>query len=83
MILAGLADLKDDVNNLAIGAFDLTTIDQDALKSLPPSYQLELFTRMKERKVQVNRDAFQQRQAEPQKFSSFQMEEYLKASDMR
>ena len=33
--------------------------------------------------MQSNREAFQQRRAEPQSFSSFQLDEYLKASNMR
>ena len=33
--------------------------------------------------MQSNREALQQRRAEPQSFSSFQLDEYLKASNMR
>ena len=53
------------------------------LQTLPTSMQLELLQRMREAKMARNRESFQQRAAQPASFSSFQMEEYLKASALR
>lgn len=53
------------------------------LQTLPTSMQLELLQRLREAKMARNRESFQQRAAQPASFSSFQMEEYLKASALR
>ena len=58
-------------------------MDPAVLSTLPPSMQLDIMTKLREQKTYVNREGFQQRQAQPLSFSQFQMEEYLKASAIR
>ena len=58
-------------------------LDPAVLQTLPTSMQLELLQRLREAKMARNRESFQQRAAQPASFSSFQMEEYLKASALR
>lgn len=68
---------------MALAAGNLDNLDPTVLSTLPPSMQLDIMTKLREQKTYVNREHFQQRQAQPQSFSQFQMEEYLKASAIR
>ena len=61
----------------------MDNIDPAILANLPPSVQLDVMTKLREQKTYINRDGFQQRQAQPLSFSQFQMDEYLKASAVR
>jgi len=62
---------------------DADELDPVVLQTLPTSMQLELLQRLREEKMARNRESFQQRAAQPASFSSFQMDEYLKASALR
>ena len=72
-----------DEGDLILAAANMDNIDPAILANLPPSVQLDLMTKMREQKTYMNRDGFQQRQAQPLSFSQFQMDEYLKASSVR
>lgn len=74
---------SEDAGDIAIADALPEEIDPSVLSSLPPSIQLDIITKLREKSMQSNREAFQQRRAEPQSFSSFQLDEYLKASNMR
>ena len=78
-----MKDESSDDEGFVINDASLDQIDPTVLSSLPHSVQLDIIAKMREKKVQANREAFEQRQAEPENFSNFQMEEYLKASEMR
>jgi len=60
---------------------------KDLLRSLhlkTTSYpQLDLMTKIRDNKIYENRARFQQHAAQPLNFSSFQIQEYLKASAFR
>lgn len=75
-------EMSDDDGTFVIDG-TMEQIDPAVLSNLPQSLQLEVISKLRERKVQANREAFQKRQAEPKSFSDFQLEEYLKASQMR
>ncbi|KAK9861414.1 hypothetical protein WJX84_011927 [Apatococcus fuscideae] len=60
-----------------------TELDPEVLGTLPPSMQLEFMDKMRERMVSENREQFQARTGTPIDFSSFQMQQYLKASAFR
>ena len=72
-----------DEGDLIVAAANMDNIDPAILANLPPSVQLDLMTKLREQKTYLNRDGFQQRQAQPLSFSQFQMDEYLKASAVR
>ena len=72
-----------DEGDLIVAAEGLESVDPAVLSTLPPSMQLDIMTKLREQKTYVNREGFQQRQAQPLSFSQFQMEEYLKASAIR
>ena len=78
-------DEEEDIDegDLILAAANMDNIDPAILANLPPSVQLDLMTKMREQKTYINRDGFQQRQAQPLSFSQFQMDEYLKASAVR
>ena len=77
-----VAESSDEEGTILLPT-DLDSVDPSVLSNLPASAQLDIITKMRERRVQANRDAFQQRRAKPQSFSSFQLEGYLKASNIR
>ena len=58
-------------------------LDAAVMSTLPPSMQLDLLQRMRDHKIFENREHFQQRAQQPGSFSSFQIQEYLKASAFR
>ena len=60
-----------------------TELDPEVLGTLPPSMQLEFMDKMRERMVSENREQFQARTGIPIDFSTFQMQQYLKASAFR
>ena len=60
-----------------------TELDPEVLGTLPPSMQLEFMDKLRERMVSENREQFQQRTGIPIDFSTFQMQQYLKASAFR
>ncbi len=62
---------------------DADELDPVVLQTLPTSMQLELLQRLRDEKMARNRESFQQRAAQPASFSSFQMDEYLKASALK
>lgn len=45
--------------------------------------QLDLLTKMRDNKIYENRERFQRHAQQPASFSSFQIQEYLKASAFR
>lgn len=72
-----------DEGDLILAANNMGSIDPAILSNLPPSVQLDLMTKLREQKTYMNREGFQQRQAQPGNFSQFQMDEYLKTSAIK
>ena len=59
---------------------DVDELDPAVLSTLPPSLQLEFALKLRERKQAENREHFQKHTGQPQAFSSFQMQQYLKST---
>ena len=83
-------DDEDEDDEEEGGAFDNVLVpvggmqlDPAVMSTLPPSMQLDLLQRMRDHKIFENREHFQQRAQQPGSFSSFQIQEYLKASAFR
>ena len=62
---------------------DDATVDPVVLSTLPPSLQLEVMLKMRERQMAANRGGFEERTGKPEAFSEFQINQYLKASKLR
>ena len=58
-------------------------LDPAVLATLPPSLQLDFRLKQREAKQAANREHFQQQSGKPLKFSSFQMQQYLTAAELR
>ena len=58
-------------------------LDPAVLSTLPPSVAFDLIVKMRERAVTANRAGFEQRTGKPDDFSSFQLEQYLRASKFK
>jgi DNA excision repair protein ERCC-5 len=58
-------------------------VDSTVLSTLPPSMQLDIMLRLREQQMASNRDALLQRKDDPAQFSQFQIQQYLKASQLR
>lgn len=58
-------------------------LDPEVLATLPPSVQLEVMLRFRDKQVAANRSKFAERSTNPLEFSQYQMEQYLKASSLR
>lgn len=58
-------------------------LDPTVLGTLPPSLQLEFALKLRERKQAENREHFQKHTGKPTDFSSFQMQQYLKGSQLK
>lgn len=58
-------------------------LDPAVLGTLPPSLQLEFALKLRERKQAENREHFQKHTGKPTDFSSFQMQQYLKGSQLK
>lgn len=58
-------------------------LDPAVLGTLPPSMQLEFALKLRERKQAENREHFQKHTGKPTDFSSFQMQQYLKGSQLK
>ena len=58
-------------------------MDSTVLSTLPPSMQLDIMLRLREQQMASNRDALLQRKDDPAQFSQFQIQQYLKASQLR
>lgn len=59
------------------------TIDPVVLATLPPSVQLEVMLRLRDRQQAANRGGFEERTGRPEEFSQFQINQYLKTSTLR
>lgn len=59
------------------------TIDPVVLATLPPSVQLEVMLRLRDRQQAANRGGFEERTGKPEEFSQFQINQYLKTSTLR
>ncbi|KAL3160299.1 hypothetical protein ABBQ38_009690 [Trebouxia sp. C0009 RCD-2024] len=62
---------------------DLDELDPGVLSTLPPSLQLEFALKLRERKQAQNREHFQKHTGQPQAFSSFQLQQYLKGTQLK
>jgi DNA excision repair protein ERCC-5 len=58
-------------------------VDAAVLATLPPSVQLEVTLRMRERRAAANRGALEARAGKPAAFSAFQLEQYLAGAGLR
>lgn len=58
-------------------------VDPVVLATLPPSMQLEVMLRLRDRRTMANRSGFEERTGRPEAFSQFQMQQYLRASTLR
>lgn len=58
-------------------------VDPIVLSTLPPSVQLDVMLRLRDRQMAANRGEFEQLSGKPEKFSEYQMQQYLKASNLR
>ena len=61
----------------------LDELDPAVLSTLPPSLQLEFALKLRERKQAENREHFQKHTGQPQAFSSFQLHQYLKGTQLK
>ena len=61
----------------------LDELDPAVLSTLPPSLQLEFALKLRERKQAENREHFQKHTGQPQAFSSFQLQQYLKGTQLK
>ena len=62
---------------------DADDIDPAVLASLPPSVQMEVMLKMRERRVAENREHFQQLAGNMRDFSEMQMSTYLKSTKLK
>lgn len=62
---------------------DVDELDPGVLSTLPPSLQLEFALKLRERKQAHNREHFQKHSGQPQAFSSFQLQQYLKGTQLK
>lgn len=62
---------------------DTGDLNADVMATLPPSLQLELMLKARERQTVANREHFESYAAKPESFSNFQLQQYLKASNLR
>lgn len=62
---------------------DPTTLDPAVLSTLPQSMQLQIMEQMRDQLQAFNRDKFTSRSGQPENFSSFQLQTFLKASAFR
>ena len=62
---------------------DADDIDPEVLGSLPPSVQMEVMLKMRERRVAENREHFQSLSGKMQDFSEMQMATYLKSTKLK
>lgn len=61
----------------------LDELDPAVLSTLPPSLQLDFAMKLRERKQAENREHFQKHTGQPQAFSSFQLQQYLKGTQLK
>ena len=62
---------------------DADDIDPEVLGSLPPSVQMEVMLKMRERRVAENREHFQSLSGKMRDFSEMQMATYLKSTKLK
>ena len=58
-------------------------LDPAVLSTLPQSMQLQIMEQMRDQLHAFNRDKFTSRSGQPENFSSFQLQTFLKASTFR
>jgi DNA excision repair protein ERCC-5 len=58
-------------------------LDPEVLSTLPTSVQVELLLRARERQTAANRAKFEMHAQQPSSFSEFQLQQYLKNSNLR
>lgn len=58
-------------------------LDPEVLSTLPTSMQVELLLRARERQTAANRAKFEMHAQQPSSFSEFQLQQYLKNSNLR
>ena len=62
---------------------DLSSVDPAVLATLPPSMQLDVILRQRDAFQVQNRSHFEERAERPLDYSQFQMEAYLKSTEMK
>ena len=62
---------------------DLSSVDPAVLATLPPSMQLDVILRQRDAFQVQNRSHFEERAERPLDYSQFQLEAYLKSTEMK